>query len=267
MKALRTTVLPNDAFSLLNLEFAIENQENKSSSLFPLLDNLILESQVENNSQDWQSYLFKNLEFLTQINDLEIIMNEFASESYRKSISKILRYSTQKIGLSALINFQNLPEDLMSEHKERLYSEIQDFMRSPSEVKNLYKSTLFSYITPWLDFKSLKIIQTKIEKTDILDIFELDEGAIVFENFDEEDVKKDIHNKFETKLKELADSKRVKKTLKEMEFHSQILWLRDFVFSLFYRDSELNKIKQDAIESSTSQKTFKLSKHSLPSLT
>jgi hypothetical protein len=262
LKCMRHISMSDEARTIINFEFELEAKTKERSSLFLTLNKLILENKFQENSQDWQSYLFKNFTFFSKINDLDIILNEFASESYRRSIKDVLLFAldAEGIGLSALINFENLPEGLKTEYFNKLNSEIFEFrIKNNSRIKYLKNNNL-SNLSPWVKNKFIMKMKKKLENKDILSIFERNEGKINIELLYEQETKNSIITKSKEELKKIKNSSKVKAEFSNMDMDERVLWVRDFVKSMFYKESELNKIKQNLLETISTEKFFKLSK-------
>ena len=221
---------------------------------------LITDNDHQKNNGNWKSFLFKNYFFFTQINDLEIVMKEFASEEYCKIIKQILIAAFDSMGLHAFINYKKLPSKVRKMYKEKLKEEIQNILTNNRHHINQKNKVKLSFLTPWLKMENIRKM-SKTVKNGL--IFVTKEEDIDLKQFKEEDIKIEISSNIKNEVNRLMNRNRTKKILNKMGLNEQTIFLRDYIKSEFYKESELNEIQNKYISKEILKNPFKLSKSSL----
>jgi hypothetical protein len=263
MKSIRKIALPDEALTMINLEFQISNQYPKNNHFFQFLNKVIDENAKKEFGGNWNSFLFKNYFFFTQINDLEIVMTEFASEEYCRIIKKIIIFAFDSMGLYSFINFKKLPKSIQKEFKEKISEGIQEILNNNKNQINQKNVKKVSFAMPWRESKLFSKISNKIEP-DV--VFQQDEEGIDVTKFDEENVKNEISELIKKKVKKLSKkiqklSKKIneKYPLETLNLEKHTLFLRDYVKNEFYKESELKEIQKNLVNKQKFDNPFKLS--------
>lgn len=260
MKAVRGVTLPDEALSMLSLEFHLATRHPGESQFFNFVAELIKGQTEGRNLENWESFLFKNLVLFTQINDFEVVLTEFASEEYCSSIRRILLFALESMGLQAFISFRHLPGAIQEAHRERLWREVGD--AGSKQQRQSRQNTLkkLSFSMPWRETSQIRKIARMMEKEEILEIFERDEGQVVFDKLDEDEAREQVWSNLRAQMDRILGKKRFHNIFGDLGVDEQTLWLRDYIKSEFFGESDLDQIRRDLITTQTQHNPLRLSR-------